>query len=103
MLEAGLGLIAANLIIIYGLLAGLALKGVSRSVRALFSRPSASPRSDTEQGARPSDEKEMWSGGGGEVASYAQFTRKWSPLNDDGSDSHDIRVVQTLERTENRA
>ncbi len=104
MLEVGLGLISANLVVLYGLLVSQSKKGVSRIPRltpGMFTLPSGHFKSDTEQGTRHSDERKMWNGPSVGVASFAEFARAESPTNEVGMDLHEIHVSQTLNQIGN--
>ena len=101
MLEVGLGLISANLVVLYGLLFSQSRNRVSRipeMTPGMFTLPLGSFESHTEQGMRLSDERNMRNGHSVGVASFAEFARAKSPTNQHGMDSHGIHVSQTLDQ-----
>ena len=99
MLEIGLGLIAANLVVFYGLLVSRTRKALSNIAPTSFKPPFSHFLSDAEQGTRQSDERRMWNGPTATVACFAEFARAESVAGHT-EELHDIRVTQTLKRTE---
>ncbi len=92
-----MGLIAANLVVLYGLVVGRTRKSLPRLTRGTF-RLHSTNRSDTERGPRHSDERKMWDGSSGPVTSFAEF-RPESSTNEDAVELNDILVTRTLHST----
>ena len=99
MLEVGLGLIATNLVVLYGLLVSRTKKTLANIAPVNFKPPFGHFLSDPEQGTRQSDERRMWNGPTPTVASFAEFARIDSTA-DHMEELNDIHVTQTMKRTE---
>ena len=105
MLETGLGFIAANLIIIYGLLTGQLLQRVLHSVRSLgsffqLSNSSHSGRNRAE--SLGSHEGKTWAGNGAELSTSAEFAAQ-KPKTEEELDAKWIRMTHMVQSTEERA
>ena len=98
MLEAGMGLIAANLVVLYGLVVGRTRASLPRLTRGMF-RLYSSNRSDEEHEPRLSDERKMWVGSSGPVTSFAEF-RPGPPTHENTVELNDITVTRTFQSTE---
>ena len=99
MLEVGLGLIATNLVVLYGLLVSRTKKTLANIAPVNFKPPFGHFLSDPEQGTRQSDERRMWNGPTPTVASFAEFARTDSTA-DHMEELNNIHVTQTMKRTE---
>ena len=93
-----MGLVAANLIFLYGLVVGRTRQSLPRLARGTIKLHSLN-RSDRERGPRHSDERKMWDGSSGPVASFAEF-RPESPIDENVVELNDILVTRTLQRIE---
>ena len=106
MLEAGSSLIAANIVVLYGLVVKKTFKRYFRRYQNVFSlRSGASPPcpSDIERGYRRSDEKQIWQGTAVGIASFAGIATAASLEDQSDMDLNDIHITRTLQRTEDRA
>lgn len=74
MLEVGLGFIAANLIVVYGLLANSSIGASLLSLRSLLSRSKASRVSSQEDDiSLPTDKRRIWPTDTSQSLTYAEF------------------------------
>ena len=74
MIEVGLGFIATNLIVVYGLLAHSSFSSSLRSLRSLLSLPKFSRVSSRENGSSfQTDEERMWPKNTGQHSTSAKY------------------------------
>ena len=92
-----MGLVAANLVVLYGMVIGRTRQSLPRLTRGTIKLYPLN-RSDTEREPRHSDERKMWDGSSGPVASFAEF-RPESPTHENVVELNDILVTRTLQRT----
>ena len=102
MLETGLGLISANLVACYGLIVSRTRDHFPKRTGGMFKLPSGTLPPDREGGIRQSDEAKIWNGPSVMVASSAKCANTGSLMGADPVELQDIRVTQTMERTEGR-
>ena len=98
MLKTGTGLIAANLVVLYGLVLGQTGQGLPRLARGTIKLHSLN-QSDTERGPRHSDGRKMWDDSSGPAASFVEF-RPEPPNDENIVELNDILIIRTLQRTE---
>ena len=108
MIEVGSGFIAANLIIIYGLLTGHALQNLLQSVRSVVSSIGLSKSSRTSRSSRNrqeslhSEEGKMWTGPNGDISSSAEYAGREPTLKEEEMDGKRIHMTQMVKTTEER-
>ena len=95
MLEAGLSLIGANLVVFYGLIMSLA-----RGRRRAYRHPSTHHHTDPEPVARRSSGGILLNSDSTELASFATCSGPEPLAEDIPVGLRDIRVTQTLAQTE---
>lgn len=87
MIEVGLGYIATNLIVVYGLVAHTSLRSSLRSLRSLLSLPKFSRVSSHSDSTLHAEEGRVWPGKVGQLSTSAKYVDRdveELPLTSDG-------------------
>ena len=100
MLEVGLGLITANLIIVYGLVAGGAIQKLLRSIRSLIPSTFSGTADKERRSSQHSDERRMWAGSSHKLSSHAEFADQEQRLENGILDGHGIHMAEIRRMTE---